>query len=89
MASEPLHPCGNVLHAGEFGTGISFDDCRLQEWHLSHAHGSSICSLWPRDTRTRDIIMGRGDARRLASYLLHFAQHGQLPQSWPLIEYHI
>lgn len=87
--AEPLYPWMNVLQAGDCSTGIRFDDCRLNEWQLSHAHGSAICSLWPRDTRTREIVMTRGDARRLANYLHHFAQHGQLPQVWPLIEYHI
>lgn len=29
------------------------------------------------------------EARQLGSYLSHFTQHGQLPKSWPLIEYHI
>lgn len=89
MPSDPLDPTMNVLHAGELSTGIRFDDCRLQEWHLSHTHGSSICVLWPRATYTRDIVMTRGIAGQLASYLQHFKQHGQLPQSWPQIEYHI
>lgn len=87
--TEPLCPTRTVLQAGEVSTGIRLDDCRLNEWQLSHVHGSSICVLWPRDTRTRDLVFTRGIARQLASYLNHFSQHAQLPQSWPQIEYHI
>lgn len=87
--TAPLYPTMNVLQTSEVSTGLRFEDARLQEWHLSHTHGSSICVLWPRDTRTRDIVLTRHEARQLGSYLSHFTQHGQLPKSWPLIEYHI
>jgi len=77
------------VHAGDHSTGIDFYDGREHQWQLSHAHGSPVVTLWPRDTRTRDLILTRPAAARLASYLSHFHQHAMLPHAASMIEYHI
>jgi hypothetical protein len=87
--SAPLHPHLTVVHAGDHSTGLDFYDCREHQWQLSHAHGTPICTLWPRDTRTRHLTLTRPQAQRLASYLFHFHQHASLPLHRHELEWHI
>lgn len=89
MTTHPLHPTRQIVQAAEYSTGLLIEDCQLNEWQLSHAHGTPICTLWPRDTRTRHLTLTRPQAHRLATYLLHFHQHALLPRARHELEWQI